>query len=121
VTKEFGGQPLWVWLVGAVAVIGGYLYFRSHSTSSSSAAGGQGGGGQGRAASPGFSNASFTEWITQHQGGGGDHDKGPQPKIGPEREWLIHKTGSQHPWTFLARHHERIEVGPHGSRKIVHG
>lgn len=63
--KEVLGQPLWLWGLGAVIVVGGYLYFRSHQSSSSSgtpSAGTPGGGGKSS------STSSFKEWITQHQG-----------------------------------------------------
>jgi hypothetical protein len=61
--------------------------------------------------------------VTVDVGGGGGKGKKKRKKkkgkkIGPERQWLIRKTGSQHPWTWLAQHGERIVVGPHGSRKI---
>ena len=59
-----------------------------------------------------------TQQTTVETGGGGKKKKGGG--AGPERRWLIHKTGSQHPWSFLAKHHERIIVGPRGSR-IVRG
>jgi hypothetical protein len=131
--KEVFGVPAWMWGVGAVVVVGGYLYL-SHKSASSSAGGQQkpAGGGQPVmvAGSPtGLSMEQFLLLIedmqhggkgkgksTGHHGGGGTK---PNPG-GPERRWLIHKTGSQHPWTFLAQHHERIVVGPHGTRTIVH-
>jgi len=61
-----------------------------------------------------------SQQVTVQTGGGGNGKKKKGDGAGPERRWLIHKTGSQHPWSFLARHHERIIVGPHGSR-IVRG
>jgi len=117
VKRELAGQPLWIWVVGAVVVVGGYLWFRhqqSTAATTPSAPGGGSGGGGGKDTST--VNEQIKEWQSApHTGGGG----GGQGSIGPERQWLIHKTGSQHPWTFLAQHHERVEVGPHGSRTIV--
>jgi hypothetical protein len=60
-----------------------------------------------------------TQTVTVQDGGGGGKrrkKRGKKAKGGPERQWLIHKTGSQHPWSWLARHHEEIIVGPKGSR-----
>jgi hypothetical protein len=118
VKKDFLGQPVWLWAVGAVVVIGGYLYFTRHTSQpAAGAAAGQGGQAGGKSTS----TSSFQEWITQHQGGPSKSKPKPKPQQGgPERQWLIKKTGSQHPWTFLQRHHETIAVGPHGSRTIVH-
>ncbi len=63
-----------------------------------------------------------SQQITVDTGGGGKGKRKKKGKAeGPEREWLEKKTGSEHPWTWLARHHERIVVGPHGSRRIVGG
>ena len=113
--RDFLGQPLWLWGVGAAVVIGGFLYLR-HKSGTAAAA-----DSAGAAAQPEKSTSSFKEWITQHQGGTPAPKPKPKDTVGPERQWLIHKTGSQHPWTFLRQHHERIEVGPTGSRKIVKG
>lgn len=62
-----------------------------------------------------------TQQTTVDMGGGGGqrHKRKRGKREGPEREWLERKTGSEHPWTWLARHKERIVVGPHGSRRIV--
>lgn len=64
-----------------------------------------------------------TQQITVDVGGGGKGKKKKKGKrAGPERQWLIRKTGSQHPWTWLAQHGERIVVGPRGSGwRIVKG
>jgi hypothetical protein len=113
VKRELAGIPLWIWGVGAAVVVGGYLWIR-HSS------GGKSGQGQTTPGVPvvvGGGSSSFMEWIKQHQGSPTPAPK--PPTTGPERQWLIHKTGSQHPWTFLHQHHERIVVGPDGSRKIV--
>lgn len=129
--KEIAGQPVWLWMLGAGAVVLGYLYFKSRSSQQPGQQGGQGG----RAGTAtGGGQYSFKEWITQHQGPPGRPPppahpgpparkppprKNPGGRIGPEREWLIHKTGANHPWTFLSQHHEQIRVGPEGSRKII--
>lgn len=107
--KELAGIPLWIWGIGAAVVVGGFVWLR-HQQSAKPSGQGQGGGGQYK--STDSINEQIKEWQSApHTGGGG----GGQGNIGPERQWLIHKTGSQHPWTWLAQHHERIEVGPHGS------
>jgi hypothetical protein len=115
--KEVAGQPIWLWGVAAVVVVGGYLYIRSKSSSAAPSAGtgtGTGGGGK--------DTSSFKETIKDWQSSPTKPSPKPKPTVnpgGPERKWLIHKTGSQHPWSFLSRHHERVQVGPTGSRKIV--
>lgn len=67
--KEVFGQPVWLWGIGLVVVVGGYLYFRSHSASSSAPGTGQGQGGTGKD----VSQSSFKEWITQHSAPSGTH------------------------------------------------
>lgn len=69
--QEVAGQPLWLWAVGAVVIVGGYLYFRSHQSASSGtpSAGTPGSGGKSS------STSSFKEWITQHQGPPHKHKK----------------------------------------------
>lgn len=57
--KKIAGQPLWLWALGAVVVVGGYLYFKSHSSQQAQPSGQQG--------PPSKSTSSFKEWITQHQ------------------------------------------------------
>lgn len=130
--KQVMGLPLWMWGVGAVVLVGGYLYMRHSSASSASSQQKPAGSGQPVAVigSPtGLSLEQFLLLLQDMQGGhgkgkghghhgGGHHGKQPNPG-GPERRWLIKKTGSQHPWTFLAQHHERIVIGPHGTRTIV--
>ena len=56
--KEFLGIEGWIWLVGAVVVVGGYLYLRHQSSSSSQ---------QQQAPAP-VTTGGFTEWLGQHQG-----------------------------------------------------
>lgn len=107
--KELAGIPLWIWGVGAVVVVGGFLWLRHQQAAKPAAGQGQGGG---QYKSTDSINEQIKEWQSPPTTGGGG---GGQGSIGPERKWLIHKTGSQHPWTWLAQHHERIEVGPHGS------
>jgi hypothetical protein len=63
-------------------------------------------------------NGATTQVTVQTGGGKGKKKKG-RKREGPEREWLERKTGSEHPWTWLAQHGERIIVGPRGSRTIV--
>ena len=46
------------------------------------------------------------------------HPFQPARKEGPEREFLERKTGSEHPWAYLQKHHETIEIGPRGSKVI---
>ena len=110
--KEYGGVPLWMWLAGGGVVILGYLYIRSRQ--SGSGQGGQGGQSSGAGKYTSTSHMTLQETIK-------DLHSAPAPhaKQGPERQWLIAKTGSQRPWTFLAAHDERVQVGPHGSRTIV--
>lgn len=114
--REFLGQPVWLWAAGAVLIVGGYWYFSHKSATSSGSSTGAGAGGTEKSSN----DENLKETITDWQGGGSTSKKtGHGDKAGPERQWLIHKTGSQHPWSFLARHHERIEVGPTGSRTII--
>jgi len=74
VKKEIAGQPVWLWAVGAVVVVGGYLYF-THRASSASPSGT--GSGTGQPAGKSSSSSTFKEWLVQHQGG--PHPK-PKPK-----------------------------------------
>lgn len=122
--KEILGQPLWLWAVGAAVIVGGYLYIRHQQ---SAATPGQGGTGSGSTASP-QDTSSFNDWIEQHDASPGTTPKSKHhPKVnpggpnkpGPERQWLIKKTGSKHPWSFLDRHHEQIRVGPERTRRVV--
>lgn len=123
--KELMGLPIWMWAAGAVVLIGGYLYLKSHSSQSQQ---GQGqGGGKGQVFAVGSQTGLSYEqlllilkdWQNHGHGKGGHHHHhNPGGDIGPERQWLINKTGSKHPWTYLAQHHERIVVGPHGTRVI---
>lgn len=118
--REYAGVPLWGWLGAAGVVLLGYVWIRHHQSSSASAGGtGAGAGGGGGKSTD---NSTFRETVKDLQsspapapstGSTGSHE-------GPEREWLERKTGSEHPWTWLQRHHETIAVGPHGSRRIVH-
>lgn len=67
-------------------------------------------------------NGASQTITVQDNGGGGRGRRKKKSKEGPEREWLERKTGSEHPWTWLARHNKRIVVGPHGSGwRIVKG
>lgn len=61
--KEVLGQPVWLWAAGAVVVIGGYLYFRSHSSTASTSSSGTGQGGTGKDTS----QSSFKETIKNWQ------------------------------------------------------
>lgn len=74
--KEVAGQPLWLWAVGAVVIVGGFLYFRSHQSSSATSgqgAGQSGGGGGGKFTS----RSSFQETITElHSHPSKHHKKG---------------------------------------------
>jgi hypothetical protein len=130
--KEVMGLPAWMWGVGAVVLIGGYLYLSHKSSSSASGQQKPAGSGQPVAVVGSPTGLSLEQFLLliedmQHggkgkgKGGGTGHHGGGGPNPGgPERRWLIRKTGSQHPWTFLAQHHERIVIGPHGTRTIVH-
>ena len=60
--KQLAGQPLWLWGLGAVIVVGGYLYFKSRSSSSSQPSAPAGGGGKST------STSTFKETITNLQG-----------------------------------------------------
>ncbi len=71
--KEVAGQPGWLWPVGAVVIVGGYLYFTHRAKSASSATPGGTGQGGGKSSS----TSSFKEWLVQHQGG-------PAPKPEPK-------------------------------------
>jgi len=86
VKKEIAGQPVWLWGLGAVVVVGGYLYFthRAKSASSSGSSGGQGGQGGGKSSS----TSSFKEWLVQHQGGPGPK---PKPKPKPKPTYRFHQ------------------------------
>lgn len=58
-----------------------------------------------------------SQTVVVDTGGGGKRKKKKKGSgEGPEREWLEKKTGSEHPWSWLARHDESIVVGPKGSR-----
>ena len=73
--KEIGGQPLWIWLVGAAVVIGGYLYIIHKSSSSS-----------GQQPAPGGTNKStstFSETIKDLQSPPTPLPK-PKPKPKPK-------------------------------------
>ena len=70
--KEFAGQPLWLWLVGAGVVVVGIWWFTRHQSQGQSAAQT---GGTGKSTS----TSSFKEWITQHQAPSKTH-KHPKPK-----------------------------------------
>jgi len=62
------GQPAWLWAIGAVVVVGGYLWLK-HSQSSSSSSSGSGGTPTGKGgAGATITTGSFQEWVTQHQG-----------------------------------------------------
>ena len=87
----------------------------------------------GKSSSSGSSSSGNQPTYLVGDGAGGWTDvvngvQGSQPRQphhhrrgeGPEREWLERKTGSEHPWSFLQRHDERVVVGPDGSRTIVH-
>lgn len=64
--KEIGGQPLWIWLVGAVVVVGGYLYFKSHRSAAAPTQ-------PDSSTQPSTSTSSFRETITNLQ-------SNPKPK-----------------------------------------
>jgi hypothetical protein len=74
VKKEVAGQPVWLWAVGAVVIVGGYLYFTHKASSASSASSPGSGTGQGGKSS---NTSMFKEWLVQHQGG-------PKPKPKPK-------------------------------------
>lgn len=136
--KPVMGLPAWMWGVGAVVLVGGYLYLRHSSSSSASSSQQKPTGGQpvavvGGGSPTGLSMEQLLLMFEDLQGskskghghgrhGGGHHHKPPPHHVnpgGPERTWLEHKTGSKHPWTWLSKHNERVQVGPHGSRTIV--
>lgn len=132
--KQVMGLPAWMWGVGALVVVGGFLYLRHSASSKASSQQKPAGSGQPIAVVGSPTGLSLEQFLllledmqggkSKHHGGrhgGGHHHHKPQPgpKEGPEREWLEKKTGSEHPWTWLAQHHERVEVGPHGTRRIV--
>lgn len=72
------GIPVWGWAVGGVALVVGYLWFKSHSSSSSSGSSGTAKSGGG-AAGPGGGNERFTEVIREWQG----HRKPPKITVPP--------------------------------------
>jgi len=69
--KIMGLEPRTFWIVAAVAVVGGYLYIKSHS--STPPAGQGGGGGKGGHHSPtGLKREHLTIWVRDH---GGHHGR----------------------------------------------
>jgi hypothetical protein len=118
-TRKIGPLPTWAWTAIIAAVLLLFVFWRSTKNSSQQQ---QPGTGKAR----GFGGSVTPPVAVQGsaaQDDDDDQDRGKHHRRtagGPERQWLIKKTGSQHPWSFLARHHETIEVGPRGSR-IVHG
>jgi hypothetical protein len=88
--KEILGQPAWLWAVGAVVLVGGYLYLRSHS--SSSASGQQKPAGSGQRAvlvgSPtGLSLEQFLLLLQDMHGSGHMHSrKQPPPRRPPKKK-----------------------------------
>jgi len=118
-----------MWAAGAGVVVVGYLYIKSHQQSSQGQGKGKGQPAYVIGSPAGLSYEQLLlilqDWQHGHHGHGGGggghhhhHHHKPGGKIGPERQWLINKTGSKHPWAYLAKHHERIVIGPHGSRVI---
>lgn len=127
-TRKIGPLPMWVWvaIIGAAVVL--YALWKGRSSSSTPATTGTGTGtGTGSAQQPpevvqGDQDDDDDDDRKQHHRRRAGHPKPkPKKKAGPERKWLEKKTGSKHPWTYLAKHHESIDVGPTGSRRIVHG
>jgi hypothetical protein len=114
-TRKIGPLPTWAWTAIAAAVLLLLVMWRGNKSSGSGQGGAKGHGFTGALVPPVILHGHKERHRHKHHGG----DPGGK-KIGPERQWLINKTGSKHPWSFLARHDETIEVGPHGSR-IVHG
>lgn len=76
--RTLGGQPLWLWGVGAVVVVAGYLYLRRKQAPAASS--GQQRAGQVYVTPTGFTSETLTRWIKQHQGP-------PRFRPGPPRVW----------------------------------
>ena len=66
-----GLQPTTFWIVAAVAVVGGYLYIKSHATPPQGGKG-QGGKGGGHQSPTGLKREHLTIWVRNH---GGHHGK----------------------------------------------
>ena len=90
--KEVAGLPVWMWGVGALVLVGGFLYLRSHSGSSASSgqqASGTGQGGMhgayivGGGSPTGLSAEQLLLLIEDMQ-----HSRGhrPKPKPKPKRD-----------------------------------
>jgi hypothetical protein len=132
-TRKIGPLPMWVWvaIIGAAVVL--YALWKGHSSASSPSSGtGTKTGSalvppevaQGQDAQDDDDDGDRRRHRRRKRGGvdPGGPEKGR--KGGPERRWLEKKTGSKHPWTYLVKHHERIEVGDVGGKagsRIVHG
>jgi hypothetical protein len=79
--KELFGQPYWMWAVGGLVVVGGYLYLRSKSKNTGQSSGGgtgtSAGGGGGQRFGVTFTDLS--QWLR-------DHQKPPARKRKPSHE-----------------------------------
>lgn len=62
--KKFGGQPLWVWGLGAAVVAGGYLYFHGKSATTTPAPADS--SQQPAAAGPAAGQDQFMVWLLDH-------------------------------------------------------
>lgn len=123
-TRKIGPLPAWVWIAVAAAVILLYVVLHSKKSSASS----KGGSGSGKGAGPSLVPPVVIHGARGRRGrrgkrgkSGSDDDDDDSDREGPEREWLERKTGSEHPWTYLRKHDETIEVGPRGSRIVRDG
>lgn len=66
--KKFLGQPVWLWVVGAVVVVGGYLYLKHKQPTPTGQPSGQRPNTAGFVSPTGWSTETFTRWIHDHQG-----------------------------------------------------
>lgn len=66
--KEVGGQPVWVWGAGVVALVGGFLYLRRKGAASSAQQAGQQQPIAVVGSATGLSSSQFLAWLSDHQG-----------------------------------------------------
>lgn len=114
--KEIAGLPVWMWGVGGLAVVLGYLYFKSHSSSQKGKGQGQGAGRQAFVVgSPtGLSAEQLLLILKDWQGhGGGQHHQGHHHRHKTHHHKHDHDHHHDHD-----HGHDRSIAGPAGSRII---
>lgn len=123
-TRKIGPLPTWGWVAVVASLLLLYVFWSNNKSAQSSSSSGTGTGkatGLTSLVPPVIVHGARGKRGKRGKKGksGGDDDDQESDREGPEREWLEKKTGSEHPWSYLARHHETISVGPRGSR-ITH-